>query len=322
MTARVAVVIPHWNRAELLQSFLAELPQQTRPFDRVIVVDNGSTDGSPEVAEQAGAEVIRLPKNAGFAVAVNRGIAAAADCDWIAIVNNDVTLAPRWLERLLLAGRDAFFVTGKILSAQDHSLIDGTWDEIARSGCAYRCGAGEKDDPRWNDQRQIRMASMTASLFRRTLFDEFGSLDERFVSYLEDIDFGLRCAKGHRAGCYEPTAVAYHQGSSTWGRWNPDTVRQIAQNQILLTKKHFHGQPRWPILVGQMLWGLVAARHGCFQAWREGRRIGHEIASGITNVTLDAPAFSDLLRKSEKEILCTSRDTYWRLYSWLAPLRS
>jgi len=319
---RVAAVIPHWNRAQLLETLLDQLPRQTRPFDRIIVADNGSTDSSPEVAQRLGAEVVRLETNRGFAAAVNRGIAAAADCEWVAILNNDVTLAPRWLERLLEAGKDAHFVAGKILSARDHSLIDGTWDEIARSGCAYRCGTGQNDGPQWNSQRQIRMASMTATLFRRALFDEFGSLDEQFVSYLEDIDFGLRCAKGHRAGCYEPTAIAYHEGSSTWGRWNSDTVRHIARNQMLLTAKHFQGQPRWPILVGQMLWGLVAARHGCFGAWLEGRRAGREISRDIPNVTLDAPAFSDILQKSETEILCTSRDAYWRLYSWLAPLRS
>ncbi len=322
MTTRVAAVIPHWNRAQLLETMLAHLSQQTRRFDRVIVADNGSTDGSPEIAERAGAEVLHLGSNLGFAVAVNQGITAASDCEWIAILNNDVTLVPRWLESLLVVGEEAYFVAGKILSASNHSVIDGTWDEIARSGCAYRCGAGMTDGPEWNQPRPIRIASMTASLFRRSLFDELGLLDERFVSYYEDVDFGLRCAKARRMGIYEPAAVAYHQGSSTWGRWNPDTVRQIAGNQILLIKKHFQGQPRWPIVAGQMLWGLVAARHGCFGAWLEGRRSGREIARGISNVTLDASAFSDLLHKSEMEILCTSRDTYWRLYSWLAPLRS
>lgn len=322
MTARVTAVIPHWNRARLLETLLAQLPQQTQPFDRIIVVDNGSTDGSPELAERAGAEVIRLGGNQGFAVAVNRGIAAACDCDWVAILNNDITLDPRWLELLLPAGQNAHFATGKVLSAADPSTIDGTWDEIARSGCAYRCGAGQTDGPHWNQPRPIRMTSMTAALFRRTLFDEIGPLDERFESYFEDVDFGLRCAKADRAGAYEPAAVAYHQGSSTWGRWNSATVRQIARNQILLTEKHFRGQPRWPILAGQLLWSFVAARHGCFGAWREGRRAGRKLASGISNVTLDPLSFSDLLRASEKEILCTSRDTYWRLYSWLAPLRS
>src|ERR1700691_1783891 len=104
----VAAVIPHWNRRDLLAKLLENLRRrQTRRFDEVIVVDNGSTDGSAEMAEQAGARVLRLGSNLGFAAAVNRGIEAliqngAAHADWIAILNNDVTLEPEWLEAMLV----------------------------------------------------------------------------------------------------------------------------------------------------------------------------------------------------------------------------
>ncbi len=71
---RVAAVIPHWNRAALLRTLLENLKLQTRPFDEIIVVDNGSTDGSADLAEQLGARVVRLDRNYGFAVAVNAGM--------------------------------------------------------------------------------------------------------------------------------------------------------------------------------------------------------------------------------------------------------
>ena len=103
---KVAAVIPHWNRAALLAALLNNLRLQTRLFDEVIVVDNGSADGSADLAERAGARVIRLDRNFGFAVAVNRGV-AATDADWVAILNNDVTLDAGWLERLLAAGTNA-----------------------------------------------------------------------------------------------------------------------------------------------------------------------------------------------------------------------
>mgnify|MGYP003343412554 CR=1 FL=1 len=277
----VAAVIPHWNRVELLRGLLESLRAQTRTFDRVIVVDNGSTDGSAEVAEAMGAEVVRLPRNIGFAGAVNRGVAAAGDCEWVAILNNDVTLDAGWLERLLGSVGDAAFATGKILSAQDHSVIDGTWDEISRGACAYRMGAGAKDGPAWNQRRAIRMASMTACLVRRAAFERLGGLDETFGSYLEDVDFGLRCAKSGLQGIYEPMAVAYHLGSSTLGRWHSDTVRFIARNQKLLTARHFLGQPQWPIVAGQLLWGLVALRHGCAKAWLKGALAGRQLAREV-----------------------------------------
>lgn len=321
----VAAIIPHWNRADLLASMLPQLALQTQPFDRIIVVDNGSTDGSAEIAERAGAHVIRLESNLGFAAAVNQGIAATAGFKWLAILNNDVTLDPAWLENLLQAATttNASFATGKILSAQDHSRIDGLWDEISRGACPVRCGAGAVDGPQWNRQRTIRMTSMTASLFRRELFDDLGLLDERFESYLEDVDFGLRCAKAGRHGVYEPSALAYHEGSATLGRWHARTVRLLSRNQVFLAIKHFRGQPKWPIVVGQALWGLLALRHGCGWPWMQGKLAARKSAAEIPNDTHDVSAFSAILHASESEILKERihEDYYWRLYAWLAPLR-
>jgi hypothetical protein len=327
----VAAVVPHWNRRDLLQTLLTNLAEQTRAFDQIIVVDNGSTDDSAAVAAHAGARLVRLERNLGFAAAVNRGI-DAADADWIAILNNDVTLAPDWLATLLAAvGREnAWFGTGKTLSANDHSRIDGTFDSISRGACAYRCGSGKPDGPFWNEPRRIRMAPMTAALFQRRLFEEIGSLDEGFESYLEDVDFGIRCAIHERWGVYIPTAIAYHQGSSTWGQWNKYSVRSIARNQLLLTAKYFDGLPRWPIVAGQLLWGLVALCHGCAGAYLQGKMAGTRTARTLP-AQRPASGNSELLAKviafvqeSEQTILEIQRQTgfdrYWRAYFWLSGL--
>src|SRR6516162_9812115 len=108
----VAAIIPHWNRRDLLMELLNNLKQQTRPFDEVIIADNGSTDDSAYLAESAGARVLRLQRNLGFAAAVNRGIEAVR-CDWVAILNNDVALDPKWLEMLLAEAerQNAWFAT-------------------------------------------------------------------------------------------------------------------------------------------------------------------------------------------------------------------
>lgn len=328
---KVAAVVPHWNRRDLLQTLLANLAQQTRPFDEIIVVDNGSTDDSAAVAERAGAKVVRLERNLGFAAAVNRGI-EAANADWIAILNNDVTLAPDWLAILLAAAESesVSFATGKTLSARDRNRIDGTFDAISRGACAYRCGSGKPDGPLWNQQRRIRMAPMTAALFRRRLFEEIGSLDEGFESYLEDVDFGIRCAIHERWGMYVPTAIAYHQGSSTWGQWNKYSVRLIARNQLLLTAKHFGGLSRWPIVAGQLLWGLLALCHGCAGAYLKGKVAGMREARSIPsqgpaseNTKTSNKVFA-FVQESEKTILEIQRQTgfdrYWRAYFWLQGL--
>ena len=326
---KVAAVVPHWNRRDLLQTLLANLAEQTRAFDEIIVVDNGSEDDSAAVAERAGARVVRLERNLGFAAAVNRGIEKARNqaiaADWIAILNNDVTLAPDWLEQLLAAAEkeQAWFATGKTLMAADRSRIDGAFDAISRGACAYRCGSGKPDGPFWNQPRRIRMAPMTAALFRRQLFEEVGSLDETFESYLEDVDFGIRCALGDRWGVYVPVAIAYHQGSSTWGQWNKYSVRLIARNQILLAAKYFSGLPRWPAVAGQLLWGLVALCHGCAGAYLQGKMAGMRVARTLPQ----RPASENIrafVRESEQTILEIQRQTgfdrYWRAYFWLLGL--
>ena len=326
-TPRVAAVIPHWNRRDLLPPLLKSLRAQTRPFDEILLVDNGSTDGSAAFAENEGVKVLGLKENLGFAPAVNRGIGAAQG-DWVAILNNDVTLAPDWLERLLDAAvpEAACFATGKILSAAHPEMIDGTFDALSRGACADRCGHGKPDAPLWNQPRRIFFAPMTAALYRKDLFVELGGLDESFGSYLEDAEFGLRCAISNREGIYVPSAVAYHRGSVTLGAWNKVTVWRIARNQVLLAAKHLRKQPLWPVVAGQLLWGVVALRHGRGLAWLSGKWAGIREARGIEPVTISAEKrtrLAAILSASEECIASLGRqssiDNYWRAYFWLSP---
>src|SRR3954453_8194975 len=95
----ISVVIPTWNRADLLRSVLANLEEQTIRPDEIVVVDNGSRDSSVEIARKHSARAISYPENRGFAVAVNDGITQSTG-DWILILNNDVVLRRDWIERL------------------------------------------------------------------------------------------------------------------------------------------------------------------------------------------------------------------------------
>jgi GT2 family glycosyltransferase len=322
LMAGVAILIPTWNRAALLAQALENLGHQTYPIDRVIVVDNGSADNSAAVAAGAGAEVISLPANVGFAAALNRGIREAAGSEWIAVLNNDVTLAPDWLGRLVAAlqSSGAWFATGKLLDAQAPDRLDGSFDALCRGACAWRCGHGRRDSPVWNRPRNIRLAPFTGAVFRAGLFDRIGLLDERFESYLEDVDFGLRCAEAGFSGLYVPDAVGHHQGSATLGRWHPDTVRKIARNQLLIVAKHY---PRnwilrygWPVFIAQILWGFVALRHGAPVSYLVGKVQGlRQFREARGEHCADIPT---ILEQSEQEIRelqqQTGFDLYWRLY--------
>ncbi|HUA19355.1 MAG TPA: glycosyltransferase family 2 protein [Bryobacteraceae bacterium] len=318
---RVTMIIPNWNGAGLLANVLRDLERQTHPIERVIVVDDGSTDGSVEVARQAGAEVIALGTNAGFAAAVNHGI-RAADTEWIGILNNDVSLPENWLAILMeRAGAGAaWFATGKLLDAAAPGRIEGCFDALSRGACAWRCGHGRPDSPVWNRGREIRFPPFTAALFRAQLFERVGLLDERFESYLEDVDFGIRAAAAGFGGLYVPEAVAHHRGSATLGRWHPATVHRISRNQLFLVAKHYPAKwisrYGWPVFIAQTLWGLTALLHGCFVAYLTGKLEGMRRFGQLRGE--HQAGFAAVLEESESEIRelqrLTGFDLYWRLY--------
>lgn len=321
MSAGVTIIVPVWNRRDLLERLLERLRAQTHPIAEILVVDDGSQDGAPERAEASGARVIRMGAHGGFAPAVNRGIRESRT-PLVAIVNNDVEPAPDWLAKLAAAlASDVWFATGRILQAAQPDRIDATYDLLCRGGTAWRAGYGQPDGAAFHEPRTIWSAPFTAALFRAELFEKAGLLDERFASYLEDVDFGLRCALAGCAGRYVPEAVAWHQGSATLGRWHPDTIRLIARNQLLLIAKHYSRRMllryAWPIAVAQTLWGLVALRHGRGWPWLRGK------VEGITrfaSFSQEVPheRLPAILSENEREIRRLHRlaptDLYWKLY--------
>jgi GT2 family glycosyltransferase len=321
----ISAVIPILNGREWLETLLGSLDAQTLPASEVLAVDNGSTDGAPDLARRRGARVVEMGRNAGFAAAVNRGIRESRG-EWIAALNSDVELAPDYFAKLTAAAsaRDAWFATGKILKAGTTDRLDGSFDLMCRGGAAWRAGNGRADQPVFSEERPIRSAPWTAALFRAELFRRIGLLEESFESYLEDVDFGMRCALEGLAGVYEPAAAAWHRGSATLGAWHPETVRRMARNQVWLVARHYPEPvpPRywWPIFAAQGLWGLVALRHGAGFAWLRGKWQGlrrfpearERIARG------DAGRLRELLRENEAAIrqmqTACGYDLYWRLY--------
>ncbi|HEY1204320.1 MAG: glycosyltransferase family 2 protein [Bryobacteraceae bacterium] len=323
----VTVVIPNWNRRDLVRRLIGQLRAQSHPVAEIIVVDNGSNDGSAEAARQAGARVLEMGRNAGFSAAVNRGI-AETKTDLMAVVNNDIEPAADWLERLVEAVQEppVWFAAGKLLSAAQPGVLDGAYDALSRGACAWRAGHGRKDGEVWNRPAPIRFAPFTATLFRTDLFARIGPLDEHFESYLEDVDFCLRAARQGCFGMYVPAAVAVHQGSATLGRWHPEVVERIARNQVLLVAKHYPARDLlrygWPILVAQTLWGGVALRHGRLLSFLRGKIGGlamfRSVRREAAGASPGAASLSEILEQSEAEILRLQRSTgfdlYWRLY--------
>ena len=314
----VTAIIPNWNRADLLEKLLKQLAAQTYPIHRTLVMDNGSTDNSRSVAANASVEFVEMGSNTGFAPAVNRGI-QLAKTPWIAILNNDVIPRPDWLLELVKAATspETWFACGKLLSAGDATMLDGTFDAICRGGTAWRCGQQRKDGPFWSESRTIQFAPLTAVLFKREVFDRTGMLDERFESYLEDVDLGIRCAAARLHGVYAPTAIATHIGSATLGAWHTATVRRIARNQTFILLKYFKGGPLLAMLVAQLLWWFVAIRHGAGMAWLAGKWEGWR-ESHLFEPVYRWEQVRSPIEASERELhelqKQTGFDNYWRWY--------
>ncbi len=329
----VSAVIPHRNRSDLLARALRSLFAQRLPPRvslEVIVVDNGSRDGSAAVAAALGARMVLLGSNQGVSRALNRGIEAAVG-DWVALVNNDVDLAPDWLGGLLEGAlrADAWFATGKIFDASRRDVLDGAGDAVCRGGAAWRLGHGKRDGPAFSVPRPTFFPAATASLFRREFFDRTGLFDESIFAYLEDVDLGMRAAALGLGGIYLPQAVAWHLGSQTGGRWSDRTVAWITRHQLLLLSKHYSEDMLLrfarPIAVAQFLWAALALSRGRWRAWLRGLALGladcrqHWRAGPRRGERRLAAA----LQEGEAEIASFQQaagwDSFWRWYFRLAP---
>ena len=315
---KVTAVIPVHNRADLLARLLKTVAAQTVPFAGMLAMDNGSTDGARDTACRFGCTVVPMGGNLGFARAVNTGWRMAST-EWVAILNSDVELDHRWLEQLMEASCEGVgFATGLTLRHGTSDIVDGTYDLVGRSGCAWRAGNGQRVGPSKLSAR-IGVASGTACLFRRSVLEQLGGFDERYGSYLEDVDLGLRCVRAGIAGTYVPTALAWHHGSATFGRWDARVVRLISRNQTMLVARIFDRELIlacfWQIFVGQVLWGAVAVRHGAGLAWLAGK---WEALNGFRLEGTKSERVRAFLDDSEIEIRKNSRDPYWIWYFRLA----
>jgi GT2 family glycosyltransferase len=283
-----SIVIPNWNGEEHLGTCLGSIANQTlRPLE-TILVDNGSTDGSIGLvrASYPWATVVSLPENIGFAHAVNRGIALSTG-EYVATLNNDIELAPDWLEVMmgaLTSDPGAGSVTCKMMNYFDRALIDAAGDALTPLGAPKTRGHGSRDTGYFRHREYVFGACAGAAVYRKSLFEKVGTFDEDFVSYYEDIDLAFRAQLAGFKTVYVPEAICYHKRNATGNRIAHYPLRMQGRNYVSFILKNLPLSllaVRIPFMVAsRFLWLMNAAKTGALAPALSGMLEGMKLIPG------------------------------------------
>jgi GT2 family glycosyltransferase len=246
---KASVIVVNWNRRDLLRACLNSLESQTWTAREIIVVDNGSADGSPQMVEREypGIHLIRNPENRGFCAANNQGIRASSG-EFIALLNNDAEADPGWLEALVGAidtRPDFGMAASKIVVWEDPGRIDKAGHLIYPDGQNRGRGSGERDRGQYNRQEETLWPDGCAALYRRRMLDSIGGFDEDFFAYADDAELGLRARIAGWRCLYSPAAVVRHRRGATLGLGSARRLALIERNRVLLAVKLFPASLLW-----------------------------------------------------------------------------
>lgn len=217
----VTVVVPNWNGEQLLPSVLDAVAGQTRPPAAVVVVDNGSTDGSAEVAAgRPGVEVVRLPTNGGFGAAANAGLERCGTPNLV-VLNSDARPEPHWLEVLAGDGPcgDDIWAWGSVLVSAATGDVESAGDFVRWTGSSGKflrgCPVSELPD----EPYEVLAPPGAAPLLRAEVVRDLGGWFEPYFLYYEDLDLAMRARlAGYRAHMVPSARVTHDLAGSSGGR--------------------------------------------------------------------------------------------------------
>ena len=269
--SNLSVIIVSWNARQHLQKCLASIRETGGSLVReVIVVDNASTDGSPDMVAVRFPEVtlIRLGENLGFARANNLGIKHASG-NLLALVNSDVVIHEGCLQHLaaFLEGRKAVGLVGPKVFGRDGRLqrtcrrLPTLWNTTCRAlaldNVLFRWPLFSGREMRhWNHETQAEVEVLSGCFWmaRREAAEAVGGLDERFFFYAEDVDWCKRLWDGGWKIFFVPGATATHFGGGSSSNAPLRYSIELLRANLAYWKKH-HG------FLGQCVYRLLAIVH-------------------------------------------------------------
>ena len=237
-----SVVIPNYNGIRYLKNCLLSLQKCEGEDFEVIVVDNGSTDGSDLLPDslKLNVRLIKLNENTGFAHAVNVGIREAKG-EYVILLNNDTEVESRFVRKLteaLKKNRKAFSASAMMVDMNNREVLDGAGDYYCALGWAFAYGKGKKTEE-CDKGRKIFSSCAGACIYDKAKLEITGLFDELHFAYLEDVDLGYRARIAGFDNIYEPAAVVYHAGSGFSGsRYNEFKIKLSSRNSVYLILKN------------------------------------------------------------------------------------
>lgn len=312
------MIVVNWNRRSLLEACLASLERPQGAAFEVVVVDNGSSDGSADWVRGYAARApyqVRLIANLdnkGFCEANNQGIRLARG-EFIALLNNDAEAEPQWLAHLLAAFADqqVGMAASKILVWESPRIIDKVGHLIYPDGQNRGRGTGQLDKGQFDQVEEVLWPDGCACMYRRSMLDEIGLFDEDLFAYGDDADLGLRARIAGWGCLYMPGAVVRHHRGATLGQLNPRRLMLIERNRLLLAVKLFPGSLLWlngVHYLARLAAGLWAALRkqgeiSRFSSWTDKRRALAAVLRGDWEALKMVP----LTLRKRREILSRRR---------------
>lgn len=270
----ISVIVVNWNRRQLLRQCLRSLERQHYAGFEVILVDNGSQDGSLRMVQQEfghGARfplrIVANPVNRGFCAANNQGIALAQG-RFVALLNNDAEADPGWLAALRRAfdyGPDVGMAASKILVMGEPQRIDKAGHLIYPDGQNRGRGSGELDCGQYDRLEEVLWPDGCAAMYRKSMLEQIGGFDEDFFAYGDDAELGLRARIAGWRCLYIPEAVVRHHRAATLGLTSARRLALIERNRLLLAVKLFP----WSLLVWNPVYYAARLAAGAWAALHE-----------------------------------------------------
>lgn len=256
----ISIVIPNYNGATYLKKCLDSLAScADLPKHEIIIVDNGSTDGSQDQAK------IKNKTNLGFATAINQGV-SLAKYDWVLALNNDITFHKNYFKEIgPYLNTNYAAIAGQVLS-HDGKKVESLGLKYYNYGKCHNISNGQLYKPATNSQtRTVWGLNAACTFYNKEILKKVGGFDERFFAYEEDVDLAYRLSKLGYNSLLVPTAICYHIGGATSSKMGYFRQKHDFKNWILLIIKNYslsdiiQNSPEIFIERGRNLSGLAKA---------------------------------------------------------------